>query len=138
MTAPQQFPFLPPRPYLGQVDLFPLMPITLQYRTQSVSVPGLLDTGASVNILPHDTGLQLGLDWGQQQFAIPLGGILAAVPAWAVQVEATVGTFPPVQLIFAWTQSNQTSLILGQTNFFMEFDVCFFRSRGFFEVQPKP
>src|SRR5262249_59175192 len=112
MAAPEQFPFLPPRPHLGRADLFPLMPISLQHQTSSVSVIGLLDTGASVNILPHDLGLQLGFDWDQQTRAIPLGGILASVPAWVVQVEATVGTFSPVRLFFAWTQSNQTPLIL--------------------------
>jgi hypothetical protein len=137
MTAPQQFPFIPLRPHLGRADLFPLMPITLRHQTTSVSGLGLLDTGASVNIMPHDLGMQLGFDWNQQQFAIPLGGLLASVPAWAVQVEATAGSFAPVLLIFAWTQSNQTPLIHGQTNFFLEFDVCFFRARGVFEVKPK-
>ncbi|BAZ09747.1 hypothetical protein NIES4071_15570 [Calothrix sp. NIES-4071] len=28
-------------------------------------------------------------------------------------------------------------LILGQANFFMEFDVCFYRSQKLFEVTPK-
>jgi len=28
-------------------------------------------------------------------------------------------------------------LILGQTNFFLEFDVCFYRSKQEFEVKPK-
>jgi hypothetical protein len=28
-------------------------------------------------------------------------------------------------------------LILGQTNFFMEFDVCFYRSHLEFEIRPK-
>jgi hypothetical protein len=29
------------------------------------------------------------------------------------------------------------AMILGQVNFFMEFDVCFFRSQAAFEVTPK-
>jgi hypothetical protein len=137
MTAPLQFPFLPLRPHQGPADLFPLLPITLQHQTTSVPALGLLDTGVSVNVLPYDLGLQLGFDWDQQKFAISLGGILASVPAWAVQFGAMVGTFPPVSLSFAWTKSNQTPLILGQTNFFPEFDVCLYRSRGVFEVKPK-
>ena len=28
-------------------------------------------------------------------------------------------------------------MILGQVNFFMEFDVCFFRSQAAFEINPK-
>ena len=51
--------------------------------------------------------------------------------------DATVGKFPPVQLAFAWTRSNAVPVLLGQVNFFMEFDVCFYRSRLVFEVKPK-
>ncbi|CDM93534.1 hypothetical protein SPLC1_S050450 [Arthrospira platensis C1] len=40
-------------------------------------------------------------------------------------------------MVFAWTKNLDTSLILGQTNFFMEFEVCFYRSRMEFEVKPK-
>jgi hypothetical protein len=45
--------------------------------------------------------------------------------------------FPPVRLAFAWAQSNAVPVLLGQVNFFMEFDVCLFRSAGHFEVKPK-
>ncbi len=50
---------------------------------------------------------------------------------------AEVGSYTPVQLAFAWSQSNQAALILGQTNFFFEFEVCFYRAAGKFEVDPK-
>jgi hypothetical protein len=46
-------------------------------------------------------------------------------------------SFPPVDLAFAWTQSTEVPMILGQVNFFMEFDVCFFRSQAALEVNPK-
>ena len=52
-------------------------------------------------------------------------------------VTAEVGDFASVRLAFAWTQGEKVSLILGQMNFFMEFDVCFFRSKLEFEVNPK-
>jgi hypothetical protein len=42
-----------------------------------------------------------------------------------------------VQLVFAWTKAVQVPLILGQVNFFMEFDVCFYRSQLYFAVSPK-
>ncbi|MEQ9621586.1 MAG: hypothetical protein RLO37_06490 [Coleofasciculus chthonoplastes F1-TOW-03] len=41
------------------------------------------------------------------------------------------------ELLFAWVQRPNTPLILGQTNFFLEFDVCFYRSKLEFEVKPK-
>jgi hypothetical protein len=47
-------------------------------------------------------------------------------------------SLPPVRLAFAWAHTDAVSVILGQVNCFLEFDVCFFRFRGFFEVRPKP
>ena len=38
---------------------------------------------------------------------------------------------------FAWTQAAEVPLLLGQVNFFMEFDVCFFRAQAAFEIKPK-
>jgi hypothetical protein len=40
-------------------------------------------------------------------------------------------------VLFAWVKRPKTPLILGQTNFFLEFDVCFYRSKMEFEVKPK-
>jgi hypothetical protein len=54
-----------------------------------------------------------------------------------VIVSGHVASFPPVELAFAWTQATDVPMILGQVNFFMEFDVCFFRSQAAFEVNPK-
>jgi hypothetical protein len=48
-----------------------------------------------------------------------------------------VGKFEPVQLVFAWTKATNVPLLLGQVNFFMEFDVCFHRSQLYFEINPK-
>jgi hypothetical protein len=45
--------------------------------------------------------------------------------------------FKPVQLVFAWTRATNVPLLLGQVNFFMEFDVCFYCSQLSFEVSPK-
>jgi hypothetical protein len=42
-----------------------------------------------------------------------------------------------VELAFAWTQSAETPLILGQVNFFMEFEVCFFRAQLAYEIKPR-
>jgi hypothetical protein len=42
-----------------------------------------------------------------------------------------------MRLAFAWVKNNQVPLILGQTNFFLEFDICFYRSQLEFEIQPR-
>jgi hypothetical protein len=57
-----------------------------------------------------------------------------AIPLFAM---AEIGELPAVRLAFAWVRESGVPLILGQTNFFMEFDVCFYRSRLEFEVKPK-
>jgi hypothetical protein len=113
------------------------VPITLRHTTQVLAVVGLLDTGATVNVLPYPLGLQLGLVWAHQMIQGQLTGSLARLPARGVIVSGQVASFPPVDLAFAWTQATDVPLILGQVNFFMEFDVCFFRSQAAFEVKPR-
>lgn len=137
MTVPaQQFPYVARDPSLGTASLAPMLPLTLT-GNQSVTTSGLVDSGATVNVLPYSLGVQLGLDWAKQTHSVALSGNLAAVEARVVVLSATVGSFPPVRLAFAWAQTDAVSIILGQVNFFMEFDVCFFRSRSVFEVRPK-
>jgi hypothetical protein len=97
----------------------------------------LLDSGASVNVLPLDVGLQLGADWDKQTVVVPLAGSLAAIEARGLIASATVGQFPVVNLAFAWARLNTIPVILGQANFFEQFDACFFRSRAIFEIKPK-
>jgi hypothetical protein len=113
-----------------------MLPLTLAAQN-SIATQGLLDTGAAVNVLPYASGLQLGFDWNKQTAPVQLSGNLAAVEARVVVVSAAVGGFPRARLAFAWAKSDAVPIILGQVNFFMEFDVCFFRSRGIFDVRPK-
>ena len=47
-----------------------------------------------------------------------------------------VSSFEMVNLAFAWTQAADVPLILGQANFFFEFEVCFFRALSEFEIRP--
>jgi hypothetical protein len=133
----EQYPYISLNPAAGPLELMPYLPLTLTLQQQSVPVLGLLDTAAAVNVLPHDIGLQLGAVWAQQTTPVQLTGNLASLPARGLIVRATVGKFPPVMLAFAWTQVNTVPLLLGEVNFFMEFDAYFSRSRGIFEVKPK-
>lgn len=98
---------------------------------------GLVDSGATVNVLPYNPGVELGAVREASKATIRLAGNLGNFPAMPLVVTAEIGDFAPVRLAFAWTQAEKVSLILGQMNFFMEFDVCFFRSRFEFEVNPK-
>ena len=122
---------------LGEAGLQPYLPLTLTYQSHSLPVPGLLDTGAMVNVLPYQVGVDLGAVWEQQTTALRLSGNLAQFEARGLLVLAVVGQFAPVRLAFAWTRATNVPVLLGQVNFFMEFDVCFYRSQLAFEVQPK-
>jgi hypothetical protein len=133
----ETYPFLPASPAAGSLGLMSLLPVRLELSQHSVTLLGLLDTASAVNVLPFDVGVQLGAVWARQTSAVQLTGNLASVPARGLVVSAVVGRFPPVRLVFAWAQSNTVPLILGQVNFFAEFDVYFSRSSGIFEVKPK-
>ena len=136
MSAPQQFPYVVRDRGLGNASLAPMLPLTL-IGSCELSAPALVDSGAALNVLPFSVGTQLGLAWDQQTRTVELSGNLAAVKARVVVLSAIAGNFPPVRLAFAWAQTDVVPVILGQINFFMEFDVCFFRSRGLFEIKPK-
>ncbi len=138
MAETEQYAYTVADSVLGEASLMPFLPITLKLGSRSVEMSGLLDTGSSVNVLPYQVGLHLGADWDAQANLIELGGNLARFEAHGLIVMAQVGKFDPVRLIFAWTKTDEIPLILGQTNFFMEFDICFHRSRLAFEVSPKP
>jgi hypothetical protein len=134
MSNSQQFPYLEVQDSFGIVDSLPKLPIELLYRGRSASGVGLLDTGSSVNVLPYGMGLDLGLGWDDLTMAITLSGNLAAIEARGVLVNAIVGDFAAVRLVFAWCQSDSVPLLLGRMNFFAEFNVCFNQNQLMFEI----
>jgi hypothetical protein len=133
----ERFPFIEVDSSLGAASSLPCLPLTLTYQGYSLVVSGLLDTGATVNVLPYKIGEQLGAVWDRQTTPVRLTGNLARLEARVLIVSATLGQFAPVRLAFAWTQAEDIPLILGQVNFFLEFDVCFYRSHLAFEVRPR-
>ena len=137
MANKVRFAFTEVYPSLGALSTLPYLPLTLTYQSQSLNVSGLLDTGSSVNVLPYEMGLALGAVWENQRLSLPLGGNLARFEARALVVNATVEQFPAVDLAFAWTQDKYAPLILGHMNFFLAFDVCFYRAESAFEISQK-
>jgi hypothetical protein len=137
MTLKKRFEFSEKSNALGEVSLVPHLPLSLSFQDNSISLSGLLDTGASVNVLPYELGLQLGLDWDSCETVVILAGNLANFPARGVILSATIDTFTPVPLVFAWTQAKSIPLLLGRINFFQEFDVCFYGSQLAFEIAVK-
>jgi len=137
MLDGKRFPFIERTNSLGLSSTLPYLPITLTYTNRSVQAMALLDTGASVNVLPYEIGLQLGAVWEEQTVPIQLSGNLARMEARGLVLSATVAEFPSILLAFAWTESREAPLILGHMNFFAEFDVCFYRADFAFELRPR-
>lgn len=138
MRNAQRFNFTEGFDAFGVPDALPQLPLTLAYRDSTLEVLALLDTGASVNVLPHSIGIELGAVWEEQSTTVILAGNLAAVEARGVLLFAQISDFDPVRLVFAWSSSDDVPLLLGRMNFFLEFDVCFYRSQLAFEVRPTP
>ncbi len=117
----------------------PLVSIQLAHQTTTITVPAVVDSGAALNILPHDTGLSLNLDWDSQAYPLTLGGILSDTQAYAVLLQAKIDPFPPLKLAFAWINKPSTEMhvLLGQVNFFQEFDVHFYGHQKAFEIALK-
>ncbi len=135
MTPPLRVPYT--RVAVPFPTLRPMLTIQLANAAASVTADALVDSGSDTNVLPWDLGVRLGCDWSRAIPLPPISGSLATTPTRAVLLTMTVDTFPPVSLAFAWVQSNAVRLILGQTNFFLEFDVCFHATRSEFTVAPR-
>lgn len=127
MPSTVEFPF-------SDDEALPTIPLILSYADSFISAIAMLDSGSTVNLLPYDIGLQLGAIWDEQTFRLPLAGNLARIEARGLFVQVQIGNLEPVRLAFTWAQASQVPLILGQTNFFREFDVCFQRSRCVIEI----
>ena len=137
MRNPKRYPYVAGDSQFGEAGLRPYLPLTLTHRERSVEAAGLLDTGAMINVLPWQLGLDLGAIWEEQTNTLQLTGNLALFEARVLLIEATVAEFETVRLAFAWTQAETVPLLLGQVNFFMEFNACFYRSQLVFDISPK-
>ena len=114
-----------------------MLPITLKGGVSAEEFTALVDSGADVNVLPWTAGLKLGLVWNPNKATLRIAGVPSGAVAMAVMLTADFGEFSGITQAFAWCNSDHVPLVLGQTNFFMEFDICFFNSRKEFQVVRK-
>ena len=103
----------------------PVIPLTLRANGRTIEIEALLDTAASVSVLPYEVGIALGFNWEEQTVPVELAGNLANASARAVVALAQLEDFPPKRLVFAWSQNGGFRTIPGQMNYFMEFNVFF-------------
>jgi hypothetical protein len=117
--------------------LAPRLSLVLHHGQHEVEVSGLVDSGAAVNLLPYPVGLALGAVWQEQPALAPLVGSLGRMEARGLTVfisHPELTASEPVRQVFAWTEAQDAPVLFGQVNFFMEFEVCFYRAHGYFEV----
>jgi hypothetical protein len=112
----------------------PYLPVALSYQNRTFQAEAMLDSGSTVNVLPYYIGAELGAIWENQNSVLQLAGNLAAIESRALLLNGTISGLPPVRLAFAWAKISEVPLILGHANFFMEFDVCFYRADRAFEI----
>ena len=118
-------------------SLMPRLSLVLSSGNRSVQINGIIDTGAPIDVLPYRVGQALGAVWEEQAVLGNLAGALANVESRALAVSASqpsIDGASNVPLWFAWAESDSVPVLYGQTNFLMEFNVCFYLSQNYFEV----
>ncbi len=116
----------------------PFVDITLTYREHSISRAALVDSGSTINVLPYEDGLEVGLSWEEQHVPLRQEGFLSGATVYGVLLTVQLNGYSPVKQAFAWTQKSRDDvrLILGQTNFFEYFEITFRGREKTFEIVP--
>ena len=135
MPKSKRFPYIITNQAILPDDALPFFPLKLSRETETTEVLGLADSGATINVLPYQVGLKLGAIWENQMQLFRLAGNLGNYESRGLIVTAQIADFEPVTLAFAWSKAENIPVILGQTNFFLLFDVCFFRQDNEFEIK---
>jgi hypothetical protein len=138
MTSNMRFNYIALNGSSDRADYMPYAPISLKSSQTQIDTKALIDSGAMVNVLPYDVGLQLGFLWEKCKPLPALGGNLSNAPSVVITTQIIISDFKPVRLVFAWSRLNDLPIILGGTNFFNEFEVHFYRFDLVFEIYPKP
>jgi hypothetical protein len=123
-------------PARHESDSLPWLPLVLRVGTRAVKAVGLVDSGATGNVLPFELGVELGAVWDEHKAILRVSGSLGGQSAMPIFAQGEIEGLPFARLAFAWIRQSGVPLILGQTNFFMEFDACFYRSKLEFEIRP--
>ena len=118
-------------------NLMPVLPLRISIGPRSAQVSGMIDSASTINVLPYSLGLALDAAWEDQKVLGNLTGALSRVEIRGLAVTASspeIAGAQDVPLLFAWANSDNVPVLFGQFNFLMEFNVCLYRSQGFFEV----
>ncbi|MCY3796531.1 MAG: hypothetical protein OXG84_01900 [Chloroflexi bacterium] len=129
------FPYIINRQYATDGRARPFLPVSLRTGHHSVQSLALVDSGADMNVMPYDVGIELGGIWDEQQEIVGLSGIAGQVESRAIVVALAIGNWPIINMGFAWTREADVPVILGQISFFSHVNICFMRSSQQFELE---
>ena len=65
-----RFPYTTTHPLQNNLDSLPRLPMTLINQQRRVEALGLVDSGATINVLPYQIGIQLGASWDASRASI--------------------------------------------------------------------
>ncbi len=68
-----RFKYSTTSPAQNEFDSLPRLPLLLNRDDERVEAVGLVDGGATINVLPYELGLQLGGMWDDRRAIIQLG-----------------------------------------------------------------
>ncbi len=135
MTEKLIYPYIVRTEYVRDRIARPFVPVRIRYRHNEIQTMALVDSGADINVLPFQLGLNLGAGWHNREH---IGGLEGAagggLEAKRFVADLYVGAWPSIRQIFAWTRDEDLPVILGQIDFFHRVDVCFHRSRNYLEL----
>lgn len=115
----------------------PLLPVRLISPDGSVLEKlALVDSGAQCSVLPRQLGDALGLDWDSCRQLPNIGGALSACRVKLALIYVGVSRWEPIEIGFAWAENDFPPLILGQSNFFDHFRICFSKAALAFDIRP--
>jgi hypothetical protein len=116
MPSQQTFSYIAGDSAWGEASLMPYVPLTIYRDGQAVNEYALVDSGSSVNVMPYSLGERMGLNWEDELTLVKLTGNLASLEAKGIVVNARDGDSEIVELVFAWTRTDDAPFLLGQIN----------------------
>ncbi len=115
----------------------PLLKVRLSHKNQSIKVNALVDSGANASIFHSSLAEALGLDLSsglkQEFFGISGHGITAYFHLVKLQI---VGSLDELELAVAFTESDGVGALLGQADFFQNYQIKFERYKEQMEIKP--
>jgi hypothetical protein len=111
--------------------------LVLRVGTREVKAVGLVDSGATVNVLPFELSVQLGTVWDKRKEILRVSESLGGQSAMPIFAQGEIEGLRSARLALAWIRPSGVPLILGRTKFFMQFDARFYRSKLEFEIRSR-